>query len=405
VKITAATVDGTADAHTLVRPDQLPTALIGALRDGAHTAIDGVSLNLSTSGQIPSFASALLSAVTTHPAANALPISTVLSGVLGAGDVMAGHDSDTASHTTSSSISYSDVSSFVQEFIDHASNSTKVTQGSQIVFYDPTALSDHPSEVKSITFDFQDGSSLSLVGLPTALPQSLLHADGAQPALQVPAGPPGQIQSEQPSGTQNQPAQSVQPSGAQSLTAQLVSADLHPVGNIEVAHQAMQVPAGSSATDLIPSAVATALSAASHAAIGGDAGSTPSSGSLASNLVLALSNHALANAPAPSTIAPAPYDVNIGSTIVGSTTAPDQHSSLLQIPGFNSANLKSLVQDFVDHTPNYLVISDGARLIVYDPGALVNRPAEVQSVSFDFSDGSTLSLVGMPGTLPHYMGY
>ncbi len=71
-----------------------------------------------------------------------------------------------------------------------------------------------------------------------------------------------------------------------------------------------------------------------------------------------------------------------------------------QVTNSGNGGVKSLLQTFIDHTPNYSVISDGNKLILYDPSTLA-PPANIKSLSFDFADGSTLSLIGTPEAL-HY---
>ena len=40
-------------------------------------------------------------------------------------------------------------------------------------------------------------------------------------------------------------------------------------------------------------------------------------------------------------------------------------------------------------------------MFVYDNLALTGTSTEMKSFTFDFSDGSTLSLIGLPAALPH----
>jgi hypothetical protein len=59
------------------------------------------------------------------------------------------------------------------------------------------------------------------------------------------------------------------------------------------------------------------------------------------------------------------------------------------------------VQDFFNYTPSWATLGSGKEFVVYDTAALTSRPSELKSVTFDFSDGSTLSLVGLHAALPH----
>jgi hypothetical protein len=62
------------------------------------------------------------------------------------------------------------------------------------------------------------------------------------------------------------------------------------------------------------------------------------------------------------------------------------------------------VQDFFNHTPHWTTLNEGHGVVVYDTDAMTSHASELVAVSFDFSDGSTLSLVGLPAALPHAFG-
>ena len=66
-----------------------------------------------------------------------------------------------------------------------------------------------------------------------------------------------------------------------------------------------------------------------------------------------------------------------------------------------SLDVKALVQIFFDHTPHWSMTMTGTGVVVYNTDALSTQPSELKSVSFDFADGSTMSLVGLPADLPH----
>jgi len=59
------------------------------------------------------------------------------------------------------------------------------------------------------------------------------------------------------------------------------------------------------------------------------------------------------------------------------------------------------VQDFLNQASTSSVVNNGKETIIYDTGALAMHPTELQSVTYDFTDGSALILVGMPANLPH----
>jgi hypothetical protein len=75
--------------------------------------------------------------------------------------------------------------------------------------------------------------------------------------------------------------------------------------------------------------------------------------------------------------------------------------SSAQAPPDKAGELAAQVQDFFNYTPSWASAHYGNQLVVYDTTALANSPSDLKSISFDFSDGSTLSLVGLPAALPH----
>ena len=397
----AYSAQGTEETHSIVRPDQLPVALLNALRDGAHTAIDGSSLDLSNSGgQGSSFASVLLASVTSHFSSETFQFSSVTShfptqvvvpsmqqtdvhsAPLSQVDDSTYHAHDSTDHaivSAVSSINYADISALIQDFISHVPVWTRVSEGNQVVLYDVGALSEHGNALKSVTFDFQDGSTLSLVGLASALPQSLLHQrDGSE---LVP-------QASQSSSAQ---AQTVSAS-AEAPTSAQVQGSADAAGN--TAHS-IEVPA-TSWTDHLPSGVAAALNDSARATVSAGATSPSSAGSLAMSLIVSPHDPS-SGAPWQSLTSPDLAWANDVSAIVPTAMVGDPGSKITN-SGIGGA--KSLLQTFIDHTPNYSVISDGNKLILYDPSTLAS-PANIKSLSFDFADGSTLSLIGTPEAL-HY---
>ena len=85
----------------------------------------------------------------------------------------------------------------------------------------------------------------------------------------------------------------------------------------------------------------------------------------------------------------------------GHTANLDQPSSATPTPAHPTQDVSALVQDFFQHTPNWSKVGAGTQIVVYDTVALSSHPQDVKSVTFDFADGSTLSLVGLPAALPH----
>ena len=276
VKVAYSATQGTAETHSIARPDQLPGALLNALRDGAHTAIDGSSLDLSNSGgQGSSFASVLLASVTSHFPTQVVVPSVQQTDVHSAPLSQIAHDStDHAIVTAVSSINYADIAALIQDFISHVPVWTRVSEGNQVVLYDVGALSEHGNALKSVTFDFQDGSTLSLVGLASALPQSLLHQrDGSELFPQASQSSSAQAQTVSASAEVQTAPTSAQVQG---------SADA--AGN---AAHSIEVPA-TSWTDHLPSGVAAALNDSARATVSAGATSPSSAGSLAMSLIVSL---------------------------------------------------------------------------------------------------------------------
>jgi hypothetical protein len=62
------------------------------------------------------------------------------------------------------------VLAIVQAFEAEVLHPAAVVTNNQVIIYDPSAIETSPGAVKSVTYDFSDGSSISLVGLPNELP-------------------------------------------------------------------------------------------------------------------------------------------------------------------------------------------------------------------------------------------
>lgn len=107
----------------------------------------------------------------------------------------------------------------------------------------------------------------------------------------------------------------------------------------------------------------------------------------------------------------------IAPTGIGAPATPDQ-SSLIDISPAQSdvgttaatihgatvgeIELQAILENFIRNAPDYSIISTGkGSVIVYDVHAVVTDYKDVKTVSFDFGDGSSLSLVGLPAALPH----
>jgi hypothetical protein len=60
-----------------------------------------------------------------------------------------------------------------------------------------------------------------------------------------------------------------------------------------------------------------------------------------------------------------------------------------------------MVQAFLAATPDYQIASTGKQVVIFAANAMMTDFSAVKTVSFDFADGSTLSLIGLPMALPH----
>ena len=85
---------------------------------------------------------------------------------------------------------------------------------------------------------------------------------------------------------------------------------------------------------------------------------------------------------------------------VSQPPSPAELSKASKSPAHTPADVAALLEDFFHHTPSWKMVNEGQGVVVYDTAALINYATEVASVSFDFVDGSTLSLVGLPATFP-----
>jgi hypothetical protein len=172
-------------------------------------------------------------------------------------------------------------------------------------------------------------------------------------------------------------------------------------------------------SDAVPAALANALKAATHSTIEAQPVGVPNA-SFANGLITSLTEqpgnqfnantHTLPTSSLPTSSAPtssaptssAPTSSAPTSAPLDSGTKPIQPVSQPAAPNHqNAMDVQAAVQDFLKNSPNLSFVNEGNGLVVYDTSALASHPSEVKSVAFDFSDGSTLSLVGLPASLPH----
>ena len=207
-KISYTGPQGALETQTVSKPDQLPTGLISALKEAAHTTIEGQAAGVTNT----TFANALFLTVTDHAAGSAplasLDTTKVASATNGSSTVDTTKLDTTKLDTTkvdttkpvdthklvdttkpvsqppspaelsdaskSTTHTPADVTALLEDFFHHTPSWKMVNEGQGVVVYDVTAMINHASEVASVSFDFADGSTLSLVGLPASLPHLLV---------------------------------------------------------------------------------------------------------------------------------------------------------------------------------------------------------------------------------------
>jgi hypothetical protein len=177
------TQGATEETTTIPKPEQLSTVLVNALKEATHTSVDGQPATLSSS----SFANAFLVSLTENSGekatSNSLNPST--SPSVGGSSTSTTRTDDPTAKTTDEAKANDpitktpsektlDLAAVLQDFFKHTSDWKLVNDGSTVVVYDTSALTHHPTELQSVTFDFSDGSTLSLVGLPATFAHSLV---------------------------------------------------------------------------------------------------------------------------------------------------------------------------------------------------------------------------------------
>jgi hypothetical protein len=99
---------------------------------------------------------------------------------------------------------------------------------------------------------------------------------------------------------------------------------------------------------------------------------------------------------APAATDKVPTATDKAPTATDKTTPPTDPSSAQ-----HSQDVTLFVRDFLAHTNDWSLIQNDKSVIIYDAAAVSADPGHLQSFTFDFSDGSTLSLVGLPAAFPH----
>jgi hypothetical protein len=184
-KVSHSTSQGATETQTTIsKPDQLATTLVNALKEAAHTSVDGQPAVPSSSSFANAFFLSLTEKSGEKATSNSLNTSTSLSES-GSSTSTTTKTNDPTTKTTDPakasdppakppSEKTPDLAAVLQDFFKHTSDWKLVNDGSTVLVYDTSALTHHPTELKSLTFDFSDGSTLSLVGLPAAFADPLV---------------------------------------------------------------------------------------------------------------------------------------------------------------------------------------------------------------------------------------
>jgi hypothetical protein len=78
----------------------------------------------------------------------------------------------------SPAVSLDTVLADLQAFARATPHPAVLVAATQVIMYDPFAVSHDPGIVVAETYDFSDGSSISLVGLPSELAHAHMHGIG-----------------------------------------------------------------------------------------------------------------------------------------------------------------------------------------------------------------------------------
>ena len=179
-KISYSSTNGVTETYNIAKPEQLPATLVSALKEATHTIIEGQpsvararhsQTRCSSRFGIPVSKLADMKTVT----ASRTRYSSIAKRFDYAADKPASQPAATTSQANDLQATVSkapDVTALVQTFFEHTPHWSMYNDGDRVVIYDTDALKSN-LVIKSVTFDFADGSALSLVGLPADLPHLL----------------------------------------------------------------------------------------------------------------------------------------------------------------------------------------------------------------------------------------
>ncbi len=121
-------------------------------------------------------------------------------------------------------------------------------------------------------------------------------------------------------------------------------------------------------------------------------------GLMQNGLHVAASAPTVEAAPAPEVSSPAPVpnqDVNATAPDPNAVAPPPSAPAPVAQTVFHDPGVDTAIAQFIANAPNWEVIVSGRDLVVYDAAIFAPHPAEaLDSVTFTFADGSSVSLVG-----------
>jgi hypothetical protein len=113
--------------------------------------------------------------------------------------------------------------------------------------------------------------------------------------------------------------------------------------------------------------------------------------------ILGTSVHeAVSGTPAPSTLGTTPTTIAMGPQLAANpvVTSVTHDNTIQSNVTFTLANVLQEINQFEAIAPSLKVVLTAQSAVIYDPGAVDHNFAQVHSVTFDFNDGSHLSIVG-----------
>jgi hypothetical protein len=161
--------------NNVVYTTALPVAFSTVVHAGAHVAtVYPAAEHASSAGD----------AATDGPQSSPAPVTTTVAHEVAQGPVVAAPaaattaaeaPAATASSTVTLASNMSVVLATVEQFQAVSTHPVVVFTDHAAIFYDAAAVTTNLSAVKSFTYDFGDGFSISLVGLPAELAHVGLH--------------------------------------------------------------------------------------------------------------------------------------------------------------------------------------------------------------------------------------